>query len=108
MHEKSEVLEVSIRKVKKAVIKAFEHDDVLIVLFGSRARGNAHSTSDIDIGILPSGKCDRKKVAALKEEFEEMNIPYTVDLVNLATVSDDFRQKVLAEGDIWKESTNLK
>ena len=106
MHEESEVLEVSIQKVKKAVLKSFEHDNVLIVLFGSRARGNAHRTSDIDVGILPYGECDRRKVAALRAEFEEMNIPYTVDLVNLADVPDDFRQKVLAEGAIWKESIN--
>lgn len=106
MHDSSEVFEVSIKKVRAAVLKAFEHDDVMVILFGSRARGNAHSTSDIDIGILASGKCDRKKVASLKTELEDMNVPYTVDLVDLSVVSDDFRQKVLAEGEVWKENTS--
>ena len=58
----SPVLETSIQKVKAAVLQAFENDDVSIFLFGSRASGNAHSTSDIDIGILSSGCFDRKKV----------------------------------------------
>lgn len=106
MNNSSSVFDQSLRKVKHAVLKAFENDNVMIVLFGSRARGNAHRTSDIDIGILPSDEYDRDKIASLRAEFEEMNIPYTVDLVNLSGVSGDFRQKVLAEGEIWKESTN--
>jgi predicted nucleotidyltransferase len=104
----SEVLELSIRKVKMAVLEAFENEDVRIILFGSRARGNAHRTSDIDIGILPFGEFDRKKLTALRAEFEDMNIPYTVDLVDLSAVSEDFRQKVLDEGEVWKDSRNCK
>ncbi|WP_094227533.1 type VII toxin-antitoxin system MntA family adenylyltransferase antitoxin [Methanolobus psychrotolerans] len=101
----SEIFEKSIRKVKTSVLKAFEDEDVRIVLFGSRARGNAHCTSDIDIGILPFDEYDRKKLTALRAELEDMNIPYTVDLVDLSAVSEDFRQKVLDEGEIWKDST---
>ncbi|MDK2825235.1 hypothetical protein SAMN04488589_2136 [Methanolobus vulcani] len=110
MPEISEVFETSIQKVKAAVLQAFENEDVKIFLFGSRAKGNAHSTSDIDIGILPSGFFDRKKLTALRAELEEMNIPYTVDLVDLSTVSEDFRQQVLNEGEVWKGkgSTNWK
>ncbi|WMW21634.1 nucleotidyltransferase domain-containing protein [Methanolobus mangrovi] len=108
MPDYSEVFEKSIRKVKAEVLEAFQNEDVRIVLFGSRARGNAHCTSDIDIGILPLGKYDRKKLTALRAKFEEMNIPYTVDLVDLSTVSGEFRQKVLDEGEVWKDTTNCK
>lgn len=108
MNHLSSVFENSIRKVKAEVLEAFQNEDVRIVLFGSRARGNAHCTSDIDIGVLPLGKYDRKKLTALRAKFEEMNIPYTVDLVDLSTVSGEFRQKVLGEGEVWKESTNCK
>lgn len=108
MKSTSSVFEASIRKVKAAVVQAFKGEDVRIILFGSRARGNAHCTSDIDIGILPSGKCDRKKITALRADLEEMNIPYTVDLVDLSIVSEDFRQKVLDEGEVWKDSLNCK
>ncbi|WP_319506227.1 nucleotidyltransferase domain-containing protein [uncultured Methanolobus sp.] len=108
MNHLSSVFEKSIRKVKAEVLEAFENEDVRIVLFGSRARGNAHCTSDIDIGVLALGKYDRKKLTALRAKFEEMNIPYTVDLVDLSTVSGEFRQKVLDEGEVWKDSTNCK
>nr|WP_321497040.1 nucleotidyltransferase domain-containing protein [uncultured Methanolobus sp.] len=103
MPESSEVFDISLKKVKTAVLQAFENEDINIFLFGSRARGNAHSTSDIDIGIMPSGSFDRKKITALRAELEEMNIPYSVDLVDLSTVSEDFRQQVLNEGEVWKE-----
>jgi Nucleotidyltransferase domain. len=108
MNHLSSVFENSIRKVKAEVLEAFQNEDVRIVLFGSRARGNAHCTSDIDIGVLPLGKYDRKKLTALRAKFEEMNIPYTVDLVDLSTVSGEFRQKVLDEGEVWKDSTKCK
>ncbi|MBN2110409.1 MAG: nucleotidyltransferase domain-containing protein [Methanosarcinaceae archaeon] len=108
MPDKSQIFEQSLLKVKAAILKAFEAEDVRIVLFGSRARGNAHRTSDIDIGILPYGKYDRKKITALRAELEEMNIPYNVDLVDLSAVSEDFRQQVLDEGEVWKESTSCK
>ncbi|WMW26337.1 nucleotidyltransferase domain-containing protein [Methanolobus sediminis] len=103
MAERSEVFDLSIQKVKAAVLQAFENEDVSIFLFGSRAKGNAHSTSDIDIGILSAGCFDRKKITVLRAELEEMNIPYTVDLVDLSAVSEDFRQQVLKEGELWKE-----
>ncbi|WP_342303808.1 nucleotidyltransferase domain-containing protein [Methanolobus sp. ZRKC5] len=108
MNNSSSVFEASIQKVKTAVLEVFENEDVRIILFGSRARGNAHYTSDIDIGILPSGKCDRKKITVLRADLEEMNIPYTVDLVDLSIVSEDFRQKVLDEGEVWKDRINCK
>lgn len=104
----SKIFEMSIRKVKTSVLKAFENEDVRIILFGSRARGNAHCTSDIDIGILPCDDYDRKKLTALRVEFEEMNIPYTVDLVDLSAVSEDFRKKVLDEGEVWKDNTRSR
>ena len=107
MPESSEVFDISLKKVKKAVLQAFENEDIKIFLFGSRARGNAHSTSDIDIGIMPSGSFDRKKITALRAELEEMNIPYSVDLVDLSTVSEDFRQQVLNEGEVWKEKGSV-
>ncbi|MBP1909623.1 type VII toxin-antitoxin system MntA family adenylyltransferase antitoxin [Methanolobus bombayensis] len=109
-HVSSSVFKTSIQKVKAAVLQAFENEDVQIFLFGSRAKGNAHRTSDIDIGILPTGCFDRKIITALRAELEEMNIPYNVDLVDLSTVSEDFRQQVLNEGEIWKGkgSTNSK
>ncbi|MDM7918456.1 MAG: hypothetical protein QUS12_04740 [Methanosarcina sp.] len=38
----------------------------------------------------------------LKEQIEDLNIPYIVDVVDLSRVSEVFRDKALREGVVWK------
>jgi hypothetical protein len=38
----------------------------------------------------------------LKEKIENLNIPYTVDVVDLSKVSEVFKEKALREGVVWK------
>jgi len=51
----------SIRDLKSLVIELFKEENVILILFGSRARGDYNRVSDIDIGILPDKNLDRKK-----------------------------------------------
>jgi len=53
----------------------------LVLIFGSRAKGNYKSGSDIDLAIMNESLTD-KEIVKLKSDFEESNLPYTVDLVN--------------------------
>ena len=62
-------------------------------IFGSRARGDHHRYSDIDIlyklkdgSKLPSGF-----IYDLKTQIEEARIPYKVDLVNDADFAESYR-----------------
>ena len=98
----SQIYEKSIQELKSLFLKTFENDDARILLFGSRARGDCSGVSDIDIGILPSGDFDHRKLIFLKERVENLNIPYTVDIVDLSKVSNSFREKALREGIVWK------
>ncbi len=103
MKTKSEsIYEKSLERIKAVVLDSLRGEDVMILLFGSRARGDFDSRSDIDIGIMPKKKYDQKKLILLKEKLENMNIPYKIDIVNISKVSDVFREKVLKEGKIWK------
>ncbi len=98
----SDIYEESLKQVKKTVLDALRGEDVMIILFGSRARGDYSRRSDIDIGILPKNEYSKKKLILLKEKLEEMNIPYKVEVVNLSKVSKVFREKALKEGVLWK------
>ncbi|KCZ71758.1 nucleotidyltransferase family protein [Candidatus Methanoperedens nitroreducens] len=98
----SDIYEESLEQVKKTVLDALRGEDVMIILFGSRARGDYSRRSDIDIGILPKNEYSKKKLILLKEKLEEMNIPYKVEVVNLSKVSKVFREKALKEGVLWK------
>lgn len=88
--------------VKEAVLSALSGENVKVVVFGSRARNDCRVNSDIDIGIIPSGGMDLNKLALLRAKIEEMNVPYKVEIVNFAEVSEDFRKEALKEVVVWK------
>jgi uncharacterized protein len=96
------IYQKSIRDLKSLVIELFKEENVIVILFGSRSRGDYSRVSDIDIGILPKKNLDKKKLVLLKEKIDDLNIPYTVDVVDLSKVSEAFREKALREGIIWK------
>ena len=91
-----------LKNIKTFVLEVFKDEDVKIILFGSRARGDFHRCSDIDIGIVPKNKYDKRKLILLRENLEEMNMPYKVDVVDISKVSKTFKDKALKEGEIWK------
>ncbi len=96
------VYEKVLKLLENMVKDAFKDSEVNIVLFGSRARGGYAKTSDIDVGILPKGKINKKKLILLREKVENSNIPYKVDVVDLSQTSREFREKALKEGILWK------
>ncbi len=100
--ESESIYEKSLERLKSVVLDTLRGEDVMIILFGSRARGDFDRRSDIDIGIIPKEKYDQRKLILLKEKLENMNIPYKIDVVDISKVSDVFRDKVLKEGKIWK------
>ncbi len=85
------------------ILNELQDEDVKVVLFGSRARGDQNPSSDVDIGIMPVGKFNKNKIIFLKEKVEQLNIPYKVEFVLLSEVSEDFRTEVLKEALVWKD-----
>ncbi|MBF0540404.1 MAG: nucleotidyltransferase domain-containing protein [Nitrospirae bacterium] len=92
----------SINKLKKFTCEYFKGDDVQIVFFGSRSRGDESLLSDIDIGVWYREK-QGLKAGLFSEAIEELNIPFKIDIVDLSKCSLDFREKVLSQGIIWKD-----
>jgi predicted nucleotidyltransferase len=92
-----------IQILKKYVLDILKDEEVRIVLFGSRARGGATTVSDVDIGLIPKGKVDKKKIVILKELVEELNIPYKVDIIDFSYVSEELKKEALQEVEIWKD-----
>lgn len=60
-------------------------------IFGSRAKGNVHEYSDLDIAIEGNGKLDLLTLANLRDEFQDSNLPFRVDLVDLNNISPEFK-----------------
>ncbi len=102
MSNLSPIYQKSIQDLKSLFLETFREENVTVILFGSRARGDFNQVSDIDIGILPGKDFDRRRLVFLKEKMEDLNIPYTVDIVDLSRVSETFKEKALREGAVWK------
>ncbi len=102
MSSLSPIYQKSIQDLKFLIFETLKEESATVILFGSRARGDFSRVSDIDIGILPGKNFDRRKLVFLKERVENLNIPYTVDIVDLSKVSDVFKEKALREGVVWK------
>ncbi|WP_410508319.1 nucleotidyltransferase domain-containing protein [Methanosarcina hadiensis] len=98
----SPIYQKSIQELRSLIFETFKDENVIVILFGSRARGDYSRVSDIDIGILPENDLDKKKIVLLKEKIDELNIPYTVDIVDLSRVSKTFRERALRDGVVWK------
>jgi len=59
--------------------------------FGSRVNGNAKPHSDLDIALMTSEPLSPSAMAQLKAEFSESNLPFKVDVLDWATISDGFK-----------------
>ncbi len=55
------------------------------ILFGSRAKGTATPSSDIDLAL--EGITDALQAAAIASELEELPLPYHFDVVALSNVN---------------------
>jgi len=92
-----------IEKLKQLTLASLAGEKVRVVLFGSRARQEHRGTSDVDIGLIPSGALNKKKLVLLKAKVEELNIPYKVEIVDFSQASSDFKKEAMKGAVIWKD-----
>lgn len=67
---------------------------VRVWVFGSRARGTARRFSDLDLAVDCGSRLELDTLLALREEFEESELPYEVDVVDSCDMDGDFRAVV--------------
>ena len=80
------------------IVKKYEYN---FKIFGSRAKGNFKNFSDIDIAIFEN--VVEKDEFKIRNEFDLLDIPYTIDLV---FVNCDTKKELL--NSIIKEGVDLK
>ena len=66
-------------------------------LFGSRSKRTAKPYSDLDLAIVGKEKISRKILHSLKDDFQESDLPFRVDVLDWHAVSREF-QAVINEG----------
>ena len=66
--------------------------DIEVKAFGSRVSGTAKPYSDLDLVIMGGQKIDPRVLAQLKEDFEESDIPFRVEILDWHGITDDFKK----------------
>ena len=80
--------------VVQEILRAHLPAGVEVWVFGSRANWTTTGSSDLDLAIAGPAKLDYQIIADLEIAFEESDLPYTVDMVDLNEVSEDFKRIV--------------
>jgi predicted nucleotidyltransferase len=60
-------------------------------VFGSRAFGTTKRASDLDLAIDAGRPMTATETLALADAFDESNLPYRVDMVDMQTVNASFK-----------------
>ncbi len=67
--------------------------------FGSRARRTAKPFSDLDLAVISTEPLPFEISAGLADDFSESDLPWKVDVVDWAVISQEFR-KIIATGKV--------
>ena len=65
-------------------------------VFGSRAHGRARRYSDLDLALEWDRPLGLALIGAIAEALSESDLPYKVDIVDLAVVDPSFRARIAA------------
>ena len=77
----------------------------LVLVYGSRARGNYKNGSDIDLNII--GNLDYVNLLRLENQLDDLLLPYKIDLSLRHKISNpDLLAHIVAEGKVFYEKEN--
>jgi predicted nucleotidyltransferase len=102
MRTPSTVRARALERVREITCQVLGDRDVRIYLFGSSVTGRPRRWSDIDVAIDTVRPLPSALLAELREQLEESEIPYDVDIVDLSKASPEIRASVAREGLLWR------
>ncbi len=90
--------QIDLRPQDRAIVQSIltanlpEHAEVWV--FGSRASGTTRRSSDLDLAIDAGRALTRAELGALHDQFEDSDLPFTVDILDWRALHDDFRTAI--------------
>lgn len=95
MHERFGIKGVHWELLSKLLFLPVKEAGGRIWLFGSRARGDHHPFSDVD--ILIEGPIPPHLLSTIEENLEESTLPMRVDLVSEPNLAETYRIGVMKD-----------
>lgn len=89
---------IRVSKEDLEVIKAILGPQIEAMAFGSRVTGNSRPFSDLDICIVNQPPPTYDEISRIKEEFENSNLSFQVDVSVFEDLPEEFRMKVKETG----------
>jgi len=83
--------------LKKLVIDPIKGLGGKVLIFGSRARGDHHPFSDIDVLFSLPHEVSPSALGKIKEDAEESQLAIKVDLVEVNQLAQSYVQNVMQE-----------
>lgn len=94
-------------KIIRGILKKHVPDHE-VRAFGSRVNGSARTYSDLDLVIAGKTRLLKKNLYLLKEEFEESDLPFRVEIMDWQTISGDFRKIIKARYEVIQTAEKNK
>jgi predicted nucleotidyltransferase len=79
------------REILTDILRTILPANAEVYVFGSRARGTDKRAADLDLAIDAATPLDKSSMYRLADSFEECDLPYRVDVVDLNNTSATFR-----------------
>jgi predicted nucleotidyltransferase len=83
--------------ILRRVLRQYLPAGARVFVFGSRAHGAARPYSDLDLALEWDRPLGLDLIGQIAEALSESDLPYKVDLVDLATVDPAFRTCIAAD-----------
>ncbi len=80
-----------------AVLREHLPPDVTVWVFGSRTDWTTKDSSDLDLALEGDCALDRRLLERLRSAFEDSDLPYVVDVIDMHGVSGRFKRIVQSE-----------
>lgn len=75
--------------------KQLSNPNYKVYIFGSRVTNKAKKYSDIDLAFDLNRKITIAEIADLRDCFDNSDLPYYIDIIDLNNIEQDFKASIL-------------
>ncbi|EKD26060.1 MAG: DNA polymerase beta protein [uncultured bacterium] len=89
------VTEAELAIVREVFSRHLKGHPCTLYVFGSQVKGKAREDSDLDILVESENRLPLHQIAKIKEDLENSNLRYPVDIVESKALAESYREEVM-------------